>query len=928
MGTPLRVLIIEHSEDDMMVLMDNIQCYGYSVTYKRVETTQDMSAALDQQEWDVVICDDVLPSFSVSAALTLLQNKGLDLPFIIVSSTVQEEIAVDAMRVGAHDFIHKNRLARLVPAIERERRNVETRRKHKQVEAALRESGERESDLKQAKAELEIQVAQRTAELTQANKLLQHELKERLQKEAAHRETEGRLRAILENASAIIHLKDLEGRYILINRQFENLFLLNKEQVLGKTDYDIFPKEVADTYRANDYQVIVTGTSWEFEEIALHKNNGIRTYISIKFPLKDDTGVIYGLCGISTDISDRVLVEEALRKANERSANILESITDAFIALDNQWRFTYANREVTRLSKKHPEELLGKTLWEISPWSVGTIIEQEYRRAVQEQVAVHFEVFYEPLSIWLEIHAYPSADGLAIYYQDITERKLSEEERAKLIAILEATPDIVATADINQQTCYLNNAARKIFGLSEDEDASHFTIPDAYPDWADKIVCNEGIPAAMRDGVWVGETAFLSHDGREIPTSQLIIAHKSPDGSVKQISIVAREITQQKQIAATLLEAERRWRSLLENVRLGVVGVDRNGKVEYVNSFFLKLVGYTKAEVIGKDWLDTFLPQQVQKSFSEVLEHNFQPYYQNSIQTKSGEERMIAWNSTVLKNLHGEEIGTMSIGEDITERNAIERMKNEFISVVSHELRTPLTSIHGALNLLSSGLVDAQSQRGQRVIEIAAESTERLVRLVNDILDLESLESCKISLSKQVCNAADLMMKATDIMQVMANRAGITLSVSQETITLNADPDRIIQVLTNLLDNAIKFSPSGSTVWLTVERGTRDWGQGKGDTITTLPNSLILFQVRDQGRGIPAKKIESIFERFHQVDTSDSRKKGGTGLGLTICRNIVQQHSGRIWAESTLGEGSSFYFTLPGKTVEDKNDDNQTSLGG
>ena len=269
----------------------------------------------------------------------------------------------------------------------------------------------------------------------------------------------------------------------------------------------------------------------------------------------------------------------------------------------------------------------------------------------------------------------------------------------------------------------------------------------------------------------------------------------------------------------------------------------------------------------------------------------------------------------------------MSILRYSTREDITERMKDEFISVVSHELRTPLTSIHGALNLLSTGLVDAQSQRGQRAIKIAAESAERLVRLVNDILDLESLESGKISLSKQVCNAADLIVKATDIMQVMANRAGITLSISPQTIELDADPDRIIQVLTNLLDNAMKFSPSGSTVWLTVELGTRDWEQG-GDSITTRPNSLILFQVRDQGRGIPAKKIESIFERFHQVDTSDSRKKGGTGLGLAICRNIVQQHGGRIWAESTLGEGSSFYFTLPGKIVEDKNDDNQTSLSG
>ncbi|MBD0343858.1 MAG: PAS domain S-box protein [Coleofasciculus sp. Co-bin14] len=457
----------------------------------------------------------------------------------------------------------------------------------------------------------------------------------------------------------------------------------------------------------------------------------------------------------------------------------------------------------------------------------------------------------------------------------------------------------------------------------------------------------------MRDGVWVGETAFLSDDEREIPVSQLIIAHKSPDGNVKLISTVARDITQQKKIAATLFEAERRWRSLLENVRLVVVGLDSRGKVEYVNPYFLELVGYTKLEVIGQDWFETFLPphqrNRGQNNFIELLEKEFYTHNQN-ILTKSGEERVIAWNNTLLQDLQGYVIGTLSIGEDITERQVIERMKDEFISVVSHELRTPLTSIHGALNLLSSGLVNTQSEKGRRVIEIAAESAERLVRLVNDILELERLESGKISLSKQICNAAELIRQATEMIQVMANRSGITLSVSPQDIQIEADPDRIIQVLTNLLGNAIKFSSQDSTVWLTVElQDAQEIScvvqrlancEGENFTFGLRPAALIpphsysptkpqqvLFQVKDQGRGIPADKLESIFERFHQVDASDSRKKGGTGLGLAICRSIVQQHGGRIWVESTLGEGSSFYFTLPGPTVEDDKHDNQANLG-
>jgi signal transduction histidine kinase len=157
-------------------------------------------------------------------------------------------------------------------------------------------------------------------------------------------------------------------------------------------------------------------------------------------------------------------------------------------------------------------------------------------------------------------------------------------------------------------------------------------------------------------------------------------------------------------------------------------------------------------------------------------------------------------------------------------------------------------------------------------------------------------------MEKQAFSAADLMIQATEAMQPMAQQQGITLCTVPTNIQIWADSDYMMQALTNLLSNAIKYSASGSTVWLTVKQKKRAKGADHCE---------ILFQVRDQGQGIPADKLESIFERFHQVDSSDSRKKGGTGLGLAICRKIIEQHDGRIWAESTLGQGSTFFFTLP-----------------
>jgi len=297
------------------------------------------------------------------------------------------------------------------------------------------------------------------------------------------------------------------------------------------------------------------------------------------------------------------------------------------------------------------------------------------------------------------------------------------------------------------------------------------------------------------------------------------------------------------------------------------------------------------------------------------------------------------------------------IVRDITERHQVEQVKDEFISMVSHELRTPLTSIQVALSLLDEHLVDPNSADGQKMIHVATEGVDRLTRLVNDILDLERLESGKLRIQKQPCQTQHLLDTATQEMQDLAKRANVTIATSGISQDLQADRDRIVQVLTNLLSNAIRFSNPGDQVWVNVKEWSGKVGEGEQvpdagyqvpgagfqeagiqnrlsssteypipDTRYPIPDTVpprspaplpprssptLLFSVTDHGRGIPADKLDCIFERFQQADASDSREKSGTGLGLTICQQIIQQHGGQIWVESTLGQGSTFYFTVP-----------------
>jgi CheY-like chemotaxis protein len=186
-------------------------------------------------------------------------------------------------------------------------------------------------------------------------------------------------------------------------------------------------------------------------------------------------------------------------------------------------------------------------------------------------------------------------------------------------------------------------------------------------------------------------------------------------------------------------------------------------------------------------------------------------------------------------------------------------------------------------------------ERAQRMTQIAVENTDRLVRLINDILDLERLDSDGMRLRQSTCDAEQLIARATDGLLAAAVAADVALAVDTAPAAFEADADRIIQTLTNLIGNAVKFSPPGGTVQIGSQRR-------RGD---------VLFTVRDGGRGVPADKLESIFGRFQQVDSSDSRQSGGTGLGLAICRSIVEHHGGRIWARSAMGEGSTFSFTVP-----------------
>jgi signal transduction histidine kinase len=244
----------------------------------------------------------------------------------------------------------------------------------------------------------------------------------------------------------------------------------------------------------------------------------------------------------------------------------------------------------------------------------------------------------------------------------------------------------------------------------------------------------------------------------------------------------------------------------------------------------------------------------------------------------------------------GNVTGAVVAYQDIAERRRLDRMKDEFISTVSHELRTPLTALRAALGLIAGGALATRPDKAEQMLEVAMGNCNRLVNLVNDIVDFERIGKGQLRLERADVATSELLRRAMDLQDSSARRGGLRFRIEAEAINVWVDSERIVQTLSKLLGNAIKFSPPDSEICLRAH---------------AISESEALIEVQDQGRGIPPEMLDTIFERFQQGDASDSRAIGGTGLGLALCRNLVGLHGGKIWAESTVGRGSSFFFTVP-----------------
>ncbi len=347
-------------------------------------------------------------------------------------------------------------------------------------------------------------------------------------------------------------------------------------------------------------------------------------------------------------------------------------------------------------------------------------------------------------------------------------------------------------------------------------------------------------------------------------------------------------------MAAALQEAARNERAVIESMPVGVLVIKHNGIVDSVNPRTVEMLGFNAGELVGAHIMNVLpLPSEgtPEKYMSTIYPRYVGRVGEFRAKKSDGSELAVEFSLKEFSLSYGTRL--LAIILDVTERYEIQKMRQAFVAMVSHELRTPLTGVHAFLSLLSMGGI--KEDKLETKAKAAENSVRRLISLVNELLDLEKLESGTLSLSLREVPVATLLELSDQAVAGIAEKKDIYIDLPFSDTTLVVDSDRIVQVLVNLLSNAIKFSPEGAAIRVTVNE----------------EEEFIEFRVKDKGRGVPAHYKDAIFERFQQVEATDSTKKGGTGLGLPICKAIVEQHGGSIGVDSEEGKGSEFWFQVP-----------------
>ena len=505
------------------------------------------------------------------------------------------------------------------------------------------------------------------------------------------------------------------------------------------------------------------------------------------------------------------------------------------------------------------------------------------------------------IPVELMVTAVHSASGYTAnaFIRDISDRLLTEQKLAKsekrLRMVTDSLPALISYVDRDGKYQFANAFYKTLLGF-EYQNMIGRTVQELFGEQNYKAM-SEGVQRTLK-----GEHVHFERDqtlnGKLSHLSVDYIPDTAVDGTVMGLYVMALDITDRKMAELRQAESEERLRTIADNLPAQIAFIDSQERYLFVNAALAAVAEYSPDAMIGKTMKEVRDPDLYQflAPFVEQVLNGHSVTFQGE---GYWEGNLRHYESVYIpaRTKAGDISGFYAMTFDTTERKRLEIIKNEFISTVSHELRTPLTSINGALGLIIAGVVGEVPEKVKDLMVVARRNVERLIRMINDMLDIEKIESGRMIFDIQPHNLANVLKLALDSSQAYASQYGVNINLYADTKDANAyiDQDRFIQVIVNLLSNAIKFSSEGGEVKVNLYEELSSWR----------------IDVCDEGLGIPGEFHHIIFKKFSQVDGTNSRKKGGSGLGLSICKPIVEQMGGSIDFSSVEGKGSIFFIMLP-----------------
>ncbi len=491
-------------------------------------------------------------------------------------------------------------------------------------------------------------------------------------------------------------------------------------------------------------------------------------------------------------------------------------------------------------------------------------------------------------------------EGLSALLPDLV--RIQEKRRLELYYQRFALDQhaIVSITDIHGDIFYVNEKFCKTSGYTREQliGNDHRLLNSGYHS---QQFFSELWETVESGRVWHGEIRNKAQNGNYYWVESTIVPFLDEAGKPFQYISIRTDTTEKKRMEENIKASAQKYKSLVENINQVIFRINNAGTWLFLNKAWNQLSGYTHEDTLEKNIADYIHPADLpstQDYLAEIRSGNNTQPLEIRMKTAAGHYAWIefrAMNETDINQCSIEFTGTLT---DINERKRIAQMQSEFISMVSHELRTPTTSIRGSLSILNSKIFGKLGDEQQKLIEVAHRNSERLVNLVNDILDMEKLLSGNITYNIQPTNIITAIQQAVESNTPYALNFDVSLSLTSSVenhIKVLADPERLQQIFSNLLSNACKFSPQGETVEISLED----------------KKSHIIIYIRDHGPGIPLEFRSRIFAAFAQADAGDKRKQGSTGLGLNITKTLVENMKGEIGYDSEIGKGTRFWFSLP-----------------